>query len=218
MKTLVFSLLALLSVASVHAQAIPDWSTSVAGILYQNCTPCHHGGGSGHGNFVDYDSAKAYAGSIGFYAAVGYMPPWPPDTSRRFVHERRLTQAEINTLQSWMLNGTPKGDTSLAPPKPVYNANSQLNIPPDAVFAMPNFTIPSGGSNDVYWNIVPRLTAKVRCVTSHYPYIDATEKWSQDNYETIFRGMIELTKLPNVFVYPASQKDRQVYLQKGQAN
>lgn len=154
MKTLVFSLLALLSVASAHAQAIPDWSTSVAGILYQNCTPCHHGGGSGHGNFVDYDSAKAYAGSIGFYAAVGYMPPWPPDTSRRFAHERRLTQAEINTLQSWMLNGTPKGDTTLAPPKPVYNANSQLNIPPDAVFAMPNFTIPSGGSNDVYWNIV----------------------------------------------------------------
>jgi hypothetical protein len=71
---------------------------------------------------------------------------------------------------------------------------------------------------DVYWNIIPRLHAKVRCITSHYPCIDTVEKWRQDNYEPIFRGMIELTKLPNVFIYPASQKDRQVYLQKGQAN
>lgn len=154
MKSFVFSLVALCSFVIMQAQSIPDWSTSVAPILYQHCTPCHHGGGSGHGNFVDYDSAKAFAGSIGFYASVGYMPPWPPDTSRRFAHERRLSQAEINTLQSWMLNGTPKGDTSLAPPKPVYNNNAQLSTPPDAIFAMPTFSIPSGGSNDVYWNIV----------------------------------------------------------------
>jgi hypothetical protein len=68
---------------------------------------------------------------------------------------------------------------------------------------------------DVYWNVIPRLTVKVRCITSHYPYIDKPQMWERDSYGPIFKGMVDLTKLPNVFLYPASQKDRMVYLQSG---
>lgn len=71
---------------------------------------------------------------------------------------------------------------------------------------------------DHYWTVIPRLTAKVRCITSHYPYIDNPQKWPQDNYEPIFKVLVELTKLPNTFLYPASEKDRQVFLQKGGAD
>ena len=154
MKSLFLSLLAVCCFVFSNAQITPTWSTNVAPILYQNCTPCHHGGGGGHGDFTQYDSAKLYAGSIAYYTASGVMPPWPPDSSRRYAHERRLTQAEINTLQSWMLAGMPKGDTTLAPPVPVYNSSAQLTLPPDAVFAMPTYTIPNGGGSDVYWNFV----------------------------------------------------------------
>lgn len=154
MKSIFLSLLAVCFFAISNAQITPTWSTNVAPILYQNCTPCHHGGGGGHGDFTKYDSAKLYAGSIAYYTAAGVMPPWPPDSSRRYAHERRLTQAEINTLQSWMIAGMPKGDTTLAPPVPVYNSSAQLTLPPDAVFAMPTYTIPNGGGSDVYWNFV----------------------------------------------------------------
>ena len=68
---------------------------------------------------------------------------------------------------------------------------------------------------DMYWDVLPRLNANIRCITSHYPYIDRKDKWTHDNYEPIFSEMIRLTQLPNVFLYPASQKDRQVYLQHG---
>ena len=68
---------------------------------------------------------------------------------------------------------------------------------------------------DMYWNIIPRLKASVRCITSHYPYMDNPQKRAQDNYNTIFSEMIRLTQLPNVFLYPASEKDRNVYLQHG---
>jgi len=68
---------------------------------------------------------------------------------------------------------------------------------------------------DVYWDVIPKLRVKVRCMTSHYPYIDVPQKWAQDTYEPIFNQMMRLTQLPNVFLYPASQKDRNVYLQYG---
>jgi hypothetical protein len=68
---------------------------------------------------------------------------------------------------------------------------------------------------DVYWDVIPRLHVKVKYMTSHYPYIDVPQKWAQDTYEPIFTQMIRLTQLPNVFLYPASQKDRNVYLQYG---
>lgn len=68
---------------------------------------------------------------------------------------------------------------------------------------------------DVYWNVIPKLTAKIRCVTSWYPYIDNFAKWQQDNYGEIFQGIASLASLPNVLLFPASEKDRQVYIQKG---
>jgi hypothetical protein len=70
---------------------------------------------------------------------------------------------------------------------------------------------------DMYLSIMPRLTSKVRYITSHYPYIDNFEKWTRDKYEPIFQGMVGLSKLPNTFLYPASEKDRQIYIQKGGA-
>lgn len=165
MKSLFLSLLTVSFFAISNAQVTPTWSANVAPILYQNCTPCHHGGGGGHGDFTQYDSAKLYAGSIAYYTAAGVMPPWPPDSSRHYAHERRLSQAEINTLQSWMIAGMPKGDTTLAPPVPIYSGSAQLTTPPDAVFTMPTFTIPSGGGNDVYWNfVIPTNTLQTQYI------------------------------------------------------
>lgn len=146
----ILCLLALLfAFQSVFAQ---DWSTAVAPILYNKCASCHHSGGAGHGDFTKYDSAVAYSGSINYYVSNGIMPPWPPDTFRKFAHERKLSAQEITTIQNWISNGVPKGDTTLAPPMPTFSGGAMLTTPPDMVFQMPNYTVTQAGNGDIYWN------------------------------------------------------------------
>lgn len=148
-----FSLIAFMFLAGSFALA-QDWSTGVAPILFNKCAPCHHSGGAGHGDFTKYDTAVVYAGAINAYVSAGIMPPWPPDHYRTFAHERRLSSQEISTIQSWIMNGVPEGDTSLAPPVPSFSGGAMLTTPPDLVYQMPTYTVTQAGNGDVYWNFV----------------------------------------------------------------
>lgn len=148
-----FSLIAFMFLAGSFALA-QDWSTGVAPILFNKCAPCHHSGGAGHGDFTKYDTAVFYAGAINAYVAAGIMPPWPPDHYRTFAHERRLNSQEISTIQAWIMNGVPKGDTTLAPPVPSFSGGAMLGTPPDLVYQMPSYTVTQAGNGDVYWNFV----------------------------------------------------------------
>lgn len=156
MNKILFFISILLQTSQLLAQ-VADWSTGVAPILYNKCASCHHAGGAGHRDFTNYDTAVAFAGSVYYYTTQGIMPPWPPNpTYRTYAHERRLSNQEILTIQSWVNNGTLLGDTSLAPPKPIFNGSAMLTQTPDYIFSMPTYTITplSGSSDDIYWNFV----------------------------------------------------------------
>ena len=68
---------------------------------------------------------------------------------------------------------------------------------------------------DMLWDVLPQCKAKIRCITSWYPYIDNFDKWTQDNYTGTFTAISNLAKTNGVYIYPASEKDRQVFIRTG---
>ncbi|MBP6455857.1 MAG: T9SS type A sorting domain-containing protein [Chitinophagaceae bacterium] len=135
------------------AKAQITWSSHIAPILYNKCSSCHHSSGAGHSDLTNYDTAVYNAAAINYYTVQRQMPPWPPNINyKRYAHERVLSQQEIDDIQSWVMNATPIGDTTLLPPKPIYTGSAILTQTPDNTFQMPNFTIPNVGGTDIYWN------------------------------------------------------------------
>jgi hypothetical protein len=74
------------------------------------------------------------------------MPPWFADPKYgHFANDRRLSQADINTLASWADNGAPEGDAK-DKPAPITFQNG-WNIKPDIVVEMPKpFNLPAAGT------------------------------------------------------------------------
>jgi FlgD Ig-like domain len=138
-------LLLLLIASTAKAQVYKD----VAPILIANCTGCHHAGGAMF-SLTKYSEVVANAGAIKADVQSGRMPPWPPDASyRKFTHERIVSVADKNKLVAWINAGTPAGDTTLAPPTPIYK-RQELNGTPDLIIKAPKFTS-TAVNNDEYY-------------------------------------------------------------------
>lgn len=111
----------------------------VAPIFYRNCTSCHNQYGHGM-SFMNYFMTSSSSNAIDNALKTGAMPPWNPDTTyTRFSHERIITQQEKKTILDWLAAGTPKGDTTLAPPAPIYT-KYQISAPADLEISIPKFT------------------------------------------------------------------------------
>src|SRR5579872_6848957 len=97
----------------------PDWSTSVAKIIYDNCTKCHNSNGIAPTPFESYSDVVNWSYLIPSYINSRKMPPWPPDaTYQHYVNERVLSQGQIDTINAWINGGNPEGNEALAPPVP----------------------------------------------------------------------------------------------------
>jgi len=149
MKKIFAYLLVSLSFINVIWAQTPDWSENIAPIIYNNCTKCHHPGGIGKYSFMDYVDVKAMAYTIKYDVETKKMPPWPADpTYRHYAGERILKQTEIDAIVKWVNDGTPEGDISKAPAKPVYSRESKIGAY-DLKVKMPLYTS-TAGSDDVY--------------------------------------------------------------------
>lgn len=52
------------------------------------------------------------------------MPPWRPEPGAgEFVGVRRLSDAQIATIQAWVDRGTPGGDAAALPPAPTFSSD-----------------------------------------------------------------------------------------------
>jgi len=110
----------------------------VAPIFYSRCTSCHNQYSHG-ASLLGYTQVLANSSTIQAYLNSGYMPPWHPDTTyTRFVDEHTITQTEKTAILNWIANGAPSGDTTMAPPQPVYN-RYQLNGVPNLDLQIPTF-------------------------------------------------------------------------------
>lgn len=179
-----FLLLALFSNA-IRAQTI-SWANDVAPILYDHCVKCHRDGGLGGFSLIGYDNAFSYSEAIQTETQAKRMPPWKADPNyRRYAHENRLTDAEIETIGAWVQGGTPMGDMSQAPVAPVFVEGSNVGIP-DHVLSTPLYTlsstedeyrcfvIPSGLSQNAYLRAVEAIPSNHEAVHHILIYQDVT--------------------------------------------
>jgi Flp pilus assembly protein TadD len=140
--------------AASPAQSAVTYNREIAPILFHNCAPCHRPGQSGPFPLLTYEDAKRHAGQIAAVTRRRYMPPWLPEPGYgAFIGERRLSDAQIRSIEDWARTGAPEGPASDAPPPPVVTPDWMLGAPDLVVRASKPFALPGDGP-DVFWNFV----------------------------------------------------------------
>ena len=91
-------------------------------IIQDNCQSCHQPEGQNLGgvvapmSFMSYQETRPWARAIAHKVEAREMPPWYAAAPQGvFSNERLLTDAEIETLLSWVEAGAPAGDRADAP-------------------------------------------------------------------------------------------------------
>src|SRR5579862_5735662 len=132
--------------SGVAAGAVPTFSKDVAPIFYKSCTNCHRPGEIAPMSLLTYRDARPWASSIRQRVGSGVMPPWHADPAHgTFLNDRRLSDAEKDTIVRWAGGGAPEGDPSDLPPQPKY-AEGWMIGQPDAVLSMQeDYPIPADG-------------------------------------------------------------------------
>jgi hypothetical protein len=134
----------------------PTFSRDVAPIFFKNCTNCHRPGEIAPMSLLTFKDARPWAKSIATQVSKGAMPPWHADPSHgAFLNDRRLTDAEKDTIVKWANSGAPEGNPADMPAAATY-ATEWLIGKPDAVFSMQeDYPIPAQGEINYQYFEVP---------------------------------------------------------------
>jgi tetratricopeptide (TPR) repeat protein len=139
----------------MDANAAPavTFTRDIAPILFEHCVSCHRPGVAAF-SLLTFEDVRPRARQLAQVTRSRYMPPWKPEPGHgEFVGVRRLSSAEIDTIQRWVADGAPEGDRAALPPTPEWASGWRLGEP-DVILSMPRaFTVPASG-NDVYRNFV----------------------------------------------------------------
>jgi tetratricopeptide (TPR) repeat protein len=159
------SALFLLYPGLLHAQPRLTFAKDIAPIIWSRCAPCHRPGEIGPFSLITYDDVRQHARQIADVTARRIMPPWKPAAGKGdFQSARRLTDAELESLQQWIAGGGPEGDASALPPLPDWSGGWQLG-PPDLVVRMPEeYTVPADGTDVFRTFVMPIPVAAARYV------------------------------------------------------
>lgn len=148
-----------------QASAVADASRSTGGaptfygdvlpIVQQRCQSCHRPGEVAPMSLLTYGDVRRWAPNIKRVVKDRVMPPWSADNSvgAKFHNDRALTDAEIETLVSWIDSGIPEGDRNMAPPPREYVDGWQIE--PDEVLTIPPVEIPATGTVEYTYYILP---------------------------------------------------------------
>ena len=138
------------------AAKTPTFSKDVAPIVYKNCTNCHRPGEIAPMSLLTFKDARPWAKSIATRVATGTMPPWHADGSHgEFLNDRRLTEADRNTIVAWATGGAPEGNPADLPAQPTDASEWRIGQP-DAVFSMQeDYPVPAEGTVAYQYFLVP---------------------------------------------------------------
>ena len=144
----------------VARSADPTFAEDVAPIFFKNCTMCHRSGGQAPFSLLYYDSAAAFAYEIKEKVSTGAMPPWHAEGPRGvFRNDRRLTDAERQTILRWLETGAKPGDSSKMPPRPTYSDSWLMGTPDLVVSMQEDFVVPASGTIEyMYFEVPTNLT------------------------------------------------------------
>jgi Flp pilus assembly protein TadD len=136
-----------------HAQEPVTFARDVAPILYEACVSCHRPSGSAQFSLLTYEDVRPRARQIAAVTRSRTMPPWKPEAvPGTFVGERRLTDAQIATIQRWVEGGAIEGVRAHLPPAPAFRGRWQLGEP-DIVLETSAYRLRATG-DDMYRNFV----------------------------------------------------------------
>jgi mono/diheme cytochrome c family protein len=141
------------------------FSEHIAPILYNNCVTCHRPGEAAPFPLISYEDVAKRGRLLATVTASRYMPPWHAEPGfGDFADERRLTDAEIQSIAEWVQQGMPRGNTANMPKMPTFTEGWQLGQP-DLVLEMPEaFDVPADGP-DIYRNFaIPTGTTEDKWV------------------------------------------------------
>jgi len=126
------------------------FTKDIAPIIFKHCTSCHHQGSVAPFPLASYEDVKKSAALIVAVTQSRDMPPWKPEPHYgSFVDANRLTDSEIDTIRTWVQEGSVEGISADLPPTPHYTHKWHLGKP-DVILKMsvPYQVPPKGG--DIY--------------------------------------------------------------------
>lgn len=133
--------------AEENGIAKPVFDTHIEPIITENCVPCHRENGGAPFTLTSYEKVRKKAKTIAKVTALRYMPPWPADPSySHFIGEKRLTQAQIQTIQNWVAQGCAPGENPNALLSKIKPFESALGTP-DYVMYLDSVVLHPGGQD-----------------------------------------------------------------------
>ena len=150
-----------LSALEVSAQDRVTFTHDIAPILFRHCSACHRPGQSAPFSLVTYEDVRPRANRIAQVTSRREMPPWKPEPGYgRFQGERRMTDAEIATIGTWIAQGMLRGNAVDAPAVPPSSDGWQLGTP-DVVVQMPEPWVLPAERRDVFRTFVMPIPIEV---------------------------------------------------------
>src|SRR6186713_1926037 len=94
------------SAPPVSPQGPVNFSEHVAPIVFNQCAVCHRPGEAAPFSLLSYEDVRKRGKLIASVTQSRYMPPWLADSEMgTFRDDRRLTDAQIRTIQNWVQGG-----------------------------------------------------------------------------------------------------------------
>jgi tetratricopeptide (TPR) repeat protein/mono/diheme cytochrome c family protein len=157
-----------LAVSGPATVAAPvTFSRDIAPIVFAHCAACHRPGDIGPFSLLSYSEARQHARQIADLTEKRVMPPWKPAHGQyAFVGDRSLSDAQIRTIQDWVAQGAPEGNTADLPPTPTWTTGWQLGAP-DVIAAMQTPYVLQASGTDVFRTfVIPIPTSTARYVSA----------------------------------------------------
>ena len=153
--------IALMAVALLRVPAATQrqvtFNEDVAPIVYARCASCHRPGEAAPFALLSYQDVQKRGKMIASVTASRYMPPWHASSEMgAFRDDRRLSEAQIQTIQEWVRGGMPEGDPRMAQTPPTFTPGWQLGEPDLVVRMNEPFEVPAEGP-DVFRNFAIKL-------------------------------------------------------------
>jgi len=110
------------------------WSQEISRIVYRRCAVCHQEGGSAPMALLSYSEVRPWAKAIKERVLTRAMPPWLADPHYgQFKNDRRLAQAEIDTIVAWVNSGAPEGKSQDLPKPPEFVEGWGIGKPDEVI-------------------------------------------------------------------------------------
>lgn len=172
--------LLLVPVATVAAFAATTYTKDVAPILYKKCVECHREGEAAPMPLTSYKETRPWAKAIREAVTARRMPVWLENGQHaKFHNDRRLSQAEIDTIAKWVAEGAPEGSAKNAPklpeitpgwnigkPDKIYDIGTDFPVPATGTVPYKYFMVPTGFTEDT-WITKAEIRADKRNVVHH---------------------------------------------------